>query len=107
MGTKKDKRIISGIVLKYIELLRKNGIGFHNIYLFGSYVKGSYNSDSDIDLAIVLDKNKIDRFDERLKLMKLRWNVDLRIEPHPFSIKDFDKTDPFVKEIIATGEKIV
>ncbi|MFH1098027.1 MAG: nucleotidyltransferase domain-containing protein [Candidatus Desantisbacteria bacterium] len=107
MDIKRDKRIISEIVSKYIELLRKNRIGFHDIYLFGSYVKGSYNSDSDIDLAIVLNKNKIDRFDERLKLMKLRWNVDLRIEPHPFSIKDFDKTDPFVKEIIATGEKIV
>ena len=107
MGTKKDKRIISGIVLKYVELLRKNRVGFHNVYLFGSHAKGSCDADSDIDLAIILDKNKIDRFDERLKLMRLRWNVDLRIEPHPFSIKDFDKTDPFVKEIIATGKKIV
>ena len=106
MDTKKN-RIILDVVSKYIKNLKKNGVRFTEIYLFGSYIKGTCNPDSDIDLAIVLNKKNIDRFNERLKLMKLRWDVDLRIEPHPFSKEDFNKTDPFVKEITATGLKIV
>ena len=39
--------------------------------------------------------------------MRLRWDVDLRIEPHAFTRSDFDETDPYVKEIIETGERIV
>lgn len=105
MAVKKD-RITLDIISKYIKMLKKNKVKFSEIYLFGSHVKGTYNPDSDIDLAIVLDKEHVDRFDERLKLMRLRWDVDLRIEPHPFSKKDFEDTDPFVKEITITGIKI-
>ncbi len=106
MDTKKDRKVIFGIILKYIQMLRKSRVRFSEVYFFGSYLKGTYNPDSDIDLAIVLDKKDIDRFDERLKLMRLRWNVDLRIEPHPFTREDFDDTNPFVREIITTGVKI-
>jgi len=37
----------------------------------------------------------------------LIWDVDLRIEPHSFARTDFDEADPFVREIIATGERIL
>ena len=39
--------------------------------------------------------------------MRLRWDVDLRIEPHAFAKSDFDETNPYIKEIIETGERIV
>jgi uncharacterized protein len=39
--------------------------------------------------------------------MKLRRQIDNRIEPHPFPLKDFNKTNPMAKEIIETGIKIV
>lgn len=107
MVTKSNIKTILGIILRYIDLLRREKIKFSKVYLFGSYVKGNYNPDSDIDLAIVLDKKKIDRFKERLRLMKLRWDVDLRIEPHPFSREDLDQTNPLIEEITTTGKKIV
>lgn len=106
MDIKKD-RIILEVIPKYIKTLKKHRVRLREMYLFGSHVKGTNNPDSDIDLAIVLDKKEVDRFDERLRLMRLRWDVDLRIEPHPFSKKDFDDTDPFVKEITTTGVKLV
>lgn len=48
----------------------------------------------------------VDGFDEDVQLRKLRWNIDLRIEPHSFARSDFDETDPYIKEIIETGERI-
>ncbi len=38
--------------------------------------------------------------------MKLRRDIDLRIEPHPFAKTDLDKTNPYIKAILA-GERIV
>ena len=62
---------------------------------------------SDIDVAVISDKFSDDPIDDMVYLMKLRRNLDLRIEPHPFTVKDFNKTNPFVREIIDTGIKII
>lgn len=73
----------------------------------GSHAKDVYHPDSDIDLAIFWDKDEIDGFDEDVLLMKLTRNVDLRIEPHSFARTDFYDTDPYIKEILKTGERIL
>ncbi len=47
------------------------------------------------------------RQDKELVYRLINKNVDLRIEPHSFARTDFDETNPYVKEIIKTGERIV
>ncbi len=88
-------------------VLRENGISVRDIYLFGSYATDKFTEESDIDIAVFLDHEDIDNFQEDLKLMKLRRKVDLRIEPHLFARIDLIKPDPFVKEILTTGERII
>jgi len=39
--------------------------------------------------------------------MRYRWDVDLRIEPHPFRPEDFTPDNPWVAEILRSGIKIV
>jgi hypothetical protein len=39
--------------------------------------------------------------------MRLRWDIDLNIEPHAFARTDFDESDPFVNEVITKGERII
>ena len=81
---------------------------FHyiKIILFGSYAKGNFNDESDIDIAIVFeDYNNL--LDMQLELMRLRRKIDSRIEPHPFRIKDFDLSNPLVTEIITYGQEII
>lgn len=107
MAHKENKKIIYKKIQEYIKILQENGIDIWRLYLFGSYVKGKYTTESDIDLAIFLNKKEVDGFNEDMKLMRLRRKVDLRIEPHPFAKSDFDKSDPFIKEIITTGERLV
>ena len=96
---------ITEIVKRYIEIL---GVGKYKIihaYLFGSYAKGTFNEDSDIDVALIFDKIE-DRFDTRVELMKLVRKIDLRIEPHPFEKSDVEHHNPFLEEIIRTGISI-
>ena len=95
---------IINIVKKYIDEISKK-FEIKSVYLFGSYAKGTNNQDSDIDVAIVLDSN-IDTIDLMIDLMILTQNIDLRIEPHPIKIEDFEEGNPFVQEIIDTGIKV-
>lgn len=107
MATKKDKEVVFKLIEKYLKVMREHNIPVWRLYLYGSYAKDVYRPDSDIDLAVFWDKDEIDGFDEDVLLMKLTRNVDLRIEPHSFARTDFDDTDPYIKEILKTGERIL
>lgn len=98
--------IIMNIVQRYVERVCQN-YKIEAIILFGSYAKGTEHEDSDIDIAIITDDFNNDIFDEELNLKKLRWEIDLRIEPHLIRIEDYKNvTTPFIQEVIDTGIKV-
>ncbi|OPJ57341.1 nucleotidyltransferase domain-containing protein [Clostridium oryzae] len=97
---------ITKIVEKYAQLLSKE-LKINSIYLYGSYAKGTFSNDSDIDIAVIGEDFIGDPVEDTLKLMRIRRKVDNRIEPHPFRVKDFDTSDPYVQEILNTGIKIM
>ncbi len=76
-----------------------------NVILFGSFAKGTNHADSDIDLAIIF-KSIDDVIDLQIELMKMRTDNDLLIEPHPFSVSDFNQSNPVVSEILKNGIEI-
>lgn len=86
---------------QYIDQIPKDW-GLKKSYLFGSYANGNPTEDSDIDIAIVFE-NQNDFYFNQMLLMKLRRNIDLRIEPHPIYQKDFTLENPFAYEIQKTG----
>ncbi len=71
-------------------------------YLFGSFAKGNAHADSDIDVAIILNQKQLS-FDSEMELVKLRRDIDLRIEPHAFLKKDFNENNPLAHEILKYG----
>ena len=74
-------------------------------YLFGSFAQGRAQDASDIDIALVL-ANMPDFFDAQNQLMRLRRKIDLRIEPHPIQINDFNASNPLANEVERTGVEI-
>lgn len=100
-----DKRTAIKIIKKYIKFLQENNYEVQKAYIFGSYAKGNYDDNSDIDLAIIL-KNLKNGFNIQVDLMKIRRKFDTRIEPHPFDEKDFNSSNPLVNEILNTGIKV-
>ncbi len=92
------------IARKYAEII-KDTFDYKRIFLFGSYMKGNFHEDSDIDIAIVFP-DYANRMDRQVELMKLTRKIDTRIEPHPFRENEFELSDPFVKEIITHGKEI-
>lgn len=95
---------INRTVKKYIETVAKQQPGLNTAYIFGSYANNKQQSDSDIDVALVIDNlQEDDRFDTQVKLMMIASQIDNRIEPHPISTKDLNSNNPFALEIKRTG----
>lgn len=100
-----DKTDALNIAQRYARAVKAN-YNYSRIILFGSYAKGNYNDDSDIDVAVIFkDYNNL--MDMQLELMRLRRKIDSRIEPHPFREIDFQQSNPIVNEIIKYGQEII
>ena len=98
-----NQRIIE-TARQYLQLIPKD-MGVKKAYLFGSFAQGKEREESDIDIALVLE-NMPDFFAAQRLLMKLRRQIDLRIEPHPIKEQDFNSANPFASEIRSTGIEI-
>ncbi len=98
---------VKSTINKYMIALKKHNILIRQAILFGSCAKGNYNDWSDIDIALVSDIFEGNRIEDRSKIRKITLSVSSDIEVLPYCPKDFTKDDPFVKEIIDTGIKIV
>jgi len=79
------------------------------VVLFGSYARGDYNEESDIDLLILLDKEKITYEDETrisYPLFMVEIKTGISISPMIYS-KDFwenkHKVTPFYENVNQEG----
>jgi len=96
-----DKREAIAAAQKYVYKVSKK-YELASAFVFGSYAKGNYRADSDIDVAVIL-KNAPNLFDAQIDLLHMRRDEDLQIEPHTFRYADFDTDDPLVHEILQAG----
>ncbi len=70
------------------------------LYLYGSYSKGNYHADSDIDIAVVVDRLNDDYFADTPLLWKLRRKISTLIEP---VLLTDDRSNPLYCDILKTG----
>jgi len=77
------------------------------IFIFGSYAKGTYSENSDIDLCIVAD-NVENEFLATFKIAPKLAAVDPRIEPIVVAEREFNELEVFgvLKEIKSYGIEI-
>lgn len=91
----KLKRFSEIVVEKYNPL---------KIVLFGSYAKGNFKDESDIDVAVIVDKIEGSFLEKEAGLYKIRRNIDENIEPVLFEAGS-DKSG-FLESILSYGEVI-
>ncbi len=99
---------IRNIIRKYVKHLKSEGVDVVEAILFGSYAHGVPKPWSDIDLCVVSPQFGKDCFEESLRLFKMKYAVDWRIEPHPYSPDGLrEKYDPLADQIRKHGIKVV
>lgn len=100
-----DKTTVKKLVEDYAKLVVNNMV-VKKIILYGSYARGDYRKDSDIDVAVVVSKNNISKniLDDMAKLFKLRRSISNDIEP----VLLIDEEDPsgFLDSISEYGEVV-
>lgn len=113
MVIKAQRKILNGAEIRklthafYTTLLREK-IPFEDLFLFGSYAQGRPGKDSDIDVAVVVPS--IMSHTGRKKIAELSWiakQVDVKLEPHVISVRDFNNEWlSFPAQIRKTGKRI-
>jgi predicted nucleotidyltransferase len=98
---------IKTIIDNYLQALRQYNIPIKEAILFGSYAKGTHQEWSDIDIALVSDIFEGSRIDDKDKIRRVTLSISSEIEVVPFPPDEFTSQDPFVKEILATGVRLV
>jgi len=97
---------VLNVTTDYINKLRKQ-IPVEKVVLFGSYAKGNYTKDSDVDLAVfspVFDN--MSRVDGLTLLLMQALGYKIDIQPQPYTMKDYAEHTGLVDEILKTGIEI-
>ena len=99
--------VIEQSLTAYIQELSKY-LQLNKVVLFGSMVQDTFNSDSDIDLAIfsadATDKNRLDLMTDGL-IRSMPYKLD--IQPFVFPLADYYSNNDFIqKEIVERGIEI-
>ena len=104
-----SKREAKKIAQQYAQVLKKHHIQFSDMYLFGSYANGNPLLESDIDIALVVNRvrSRKDYMDTKMRLWEIALEVDSRIEPILLEKKDFGKdATTMAYQIQKTGIRI-
>ncbi len=85
----------------------KSKLDVEKIIIFGSYAKGNFTQDSDIDVCIIAN-NIQNNFAATMKAASTAALVDVRIEPVVFSKEDYLYYAQFglLREIKSTGVEL-
>jgi predicted nucleotidyltransferase len=104
-----DLETVKKLAKQYSEDVRK-AMPIDKVYLYGSYAKGTQREDSDVDLCFFSNafeaKRRVDVLTE-LFYLKRKYNTRIVIEPNAFPTSEIGNDNPFVKEILRTGEEII
>jgi predicted nucleotidyltransferase len=99
-----DKAAALKIAREYAALV-SNKYPVNRVMLYGSFARGNYHENSDIDIAVVVDKIEDDFLQEFTELFKLRRGISNRIEPVLIAVTK-DRSG-FLQSIMEYGEILV
>ncbi len=89
----------------FIRRVNKNYL-LQKAFLFGSFAKGNFTDESDIDIALISAKFIGNRFIDNVNVGVLTWGINTRIEPVAFRPEDFNVDNMLAAEIISNGIEI-
>ena len=94
-----DKEQAIALAKRYKEMVAEK-LPLKALYLYGSYSKGNYREDSDIDIAVVVESLNDNYIEDTPLLWKLRRKISNLIEP-VLLIEDMN--NPLYCDIARTG----
>lgn len=89
-------QVMQNLIQQYvIEIKKIYGLHLRKVILYGSYARGDFRSDSDVDIMILLDMTDMElkQYGDQLSYMTFDFNMDhdLDIKPIAKSESHFEK----------------
>lgn len=108
MDMEKKEYILEAIKKTIARIVPSTGV---RIILFGSQARGDANEDSDWDIMVLLDKEKLEKSDYEqysYPLFELGWKIDAQIHPLLYTFKDWQNRSfsPFYKNVEGEGIRL-
>lgn len=91
-------QIMQNLMEQYISEIKKiYGPHLKKVILYGSYARGDFRTDSDVDLTILLDLSELDlkAYSQKLSYMTYDFNLD-----HDLDIKPIAKSEEYFRKWI-------
>lgn len=93
------------------ELVSLYGDRLSSIVLYGSYARGDQEEESDIDLLLLLDQEKVDPYEEIPKITNVAYPIILKsgqwLSYLPFSLARWKKEDSYFIDNVRRDSVIV
>lgn len=94
------------------DFLENRNVKVDKIIVFGSYGKGNYSQDSDIDIAIISqDFDGKDIFEKTEMLKGLKWllveKIELPFDIVPISLQEWQESSSLVVEFVKEGKVLL
>ena len=80
--------IMQNLIEQYIEAVKKiYGSHVRQIILYGSYARGDYHSDSDVDIMILVDMSDLElkAYGQQFSYMTYDFNLDYNLDIKPIA----------------------
>lgn len=94
-----DKNKAIELAREYKSVVEKQ-LPIKAVYLYGSYSKDTYNENSDIDIAVIVDKLNDNFFSDTPLLWKLKRKISNMIEP---VLLTEDLNNPLYSSVVTSG----
>lgn len=96
---------ISEVIKELNSRIKAKYPDFRGSYLFGSYAKGTYNEDSDVDVVLIFDE-KPNR-DVEMGICGISGDIDYEYDvitiPLTYTMQDLEKNYVFHNEVVNKG----
>ncbi len=106
-GIAMDKGSVLNIIDRFKNILERKKVRVNKIILFGSYARGNYNEDSDIDLVIISDDFETMNYWERIDfLTDAIYEIFEPIEALSYTQSEWEKNESFLNDYARDGEVV-
>lgn len=102
-----DKESALKTIRRFKDIIERKNVKVSKIILFGSYARGNYRDDSDIDVIVISDDFAPMDYWERIDfLSETIYELFEPIEATSFTTKEWEASDSFLVDYAREGEVI-
>jgi len=102
-----DKKAVLEIISAFIKAIESEGIKTDKLILFGSYSKGQFREDSDIDVVVISRDFNNKSYWERIDMLsRAIYSIFEPIEATAFTPEEWQRQESFIADFAKNGEVV-